>query len=681
MTSLTAPCLRPLFIVLLALALGGCSILSQFDPPVAVRAMDTSEYMALKRGDILSSGKLSAATHEAIKVAGLDDGPCARLDKPSLACLQALSAVPGIDDERRLSALSELWVQQALAQAKTPASADAIPSPDAWLEAARHAYAYLFFTPRKPSDRAFEDRQTQVRDYYNLSVQAVASIMFAYRDATAQAIRSSGALAVGDWRIVPDLSAIRLSASLGSPQELIPASSLSFTGLRSLYRRDGFGAELVAVMGDGKTSPTTPTPPLDLEGDTPLAGATLHKPSRQAGWSEMPFPVITALLRFQGDTLEQILQTRDVTFAVYDPYEQDAVDLHGQHVSLAGNFTAGYGLWLARSDFATQSIRNLLGREHSLDRPHLYLMQRYDPDSRIILMIHGLASSPEAWVNVANEIMGDETLRQHYQIWQIYYPTNIPIVLNHVEIRQVVRDALQHFAPDGQAAAAHDMVLIGHSMGGVISRLMVSSSGDELLQQTLDQDRFDEAQRQRLSSRLAPLMQFEPMDEVERAIFIASPHQGTPFAGQRLSRWLAGLIRLPLTVMENFADIVQDVSATPSPDGKGNLRLPNSVDNLREDDHFIKAAAALPISPEVTYHSIVARTQAEGPLSDSDDGLVPYRSAHLPGAASEKVILSGHSVQENAAAILELRRILHEDLKAHTAAQAPAAGQPLPLED
>ena len=62
------------------------------------------------------------------------------------------------------------------------------------------------------------------------------------------------------------------------------------------------------------------------------------------------------------------------------------------------------------------------------------------------------------------------------------------------------------------------------------------------------------------------------------------------------------------------------------------------------------------------YHSIVAQANADVALDDSDDGLVPYRSAHLPGAQSEKVIISGHSVQQNAAAILEIQRILKDDM-------------------
>src|SRR5690606_2862968 len=138
------------------------------------------------------------------------------------------------------------------------------------------------------------------------------------------------------------------------------------------------------------------------------------------------------------------------------------------------------GLWLARSGFARQSLRTLFGREQGITRPHLYLMQPFDPDRRILLLVHGLASSPEAWVNVANEVMGDEALRREFQIWQVYYPTNMPLALNQAAIRSIFTDTLQHFDPQGTARASHDTVVIGHSMGGVLARLLVSSSGDRL---------------------------------------------------------------------------------------------------------------------------------------------------------------------------------------------------------
>src|SRR5690606_6195515 len=154
------------------------------------------------------------------------------------------------------------------------------------------------------------------------------------------------------------------------------------------------------------------------------------------------------------------------------------------------------------------------------------------------------------------------------------------------------------------------------------------------------------------------MLRFEPLPGVGRVVFIAAPHRGTAAAGTRLGRFIGRLVRLPLTVLEEIAELAGG-DEQPAP---GEFVVPNSIDNLSADDPFVRAAADLPISPRVRYHSIIAQADAGVPLQSSDDGLVPYRSAHLPGALSEKVITSGHSVQETPAAILEIRRILHRDI-------------------
>ncbi|MEE7559656.1 alpha/beta fold hydrolase, partial [Xanthomonas sp. Kuri4-2] len=396
------------------------------------------------------------------------------------------------------------------------------------------------------------------------------------------------------------------------------------------------------------------------------APAPAASPEARPSFSEMPYAPATLLLTFEGDTLEQVLRTRTATVVPYDPYRQNEVVLHGQRVPLAANFTAPYGLWLAQSGFASQSLRSMLGRERGIDRAHLYLMQPYDPNRRILLMLHGLASSPEAWVNVANEIMGDEALRQHYQIWQVYYPTNAPIALNRAEIEQLVERTLRHFDPAGTARASHDMVLVGHSMGGVIARLLVSSSGEAVWQTLLADHRLEGERGQRIRRKLEPLLHFKPMPQVDRAIFIAAPHRGTPLAEGRLGRFVGRLVRLPGAVLSRFGDVLEDLSrAQRDDDGRprGKLLPPTSIDNLRDTDPFIRATAGLPISPRVRYNTIVGHYKPDVPLADSDDGLVPYRSAHLDGAESEKVITSWHSVQETPQAILEVRRILHAQLR------------------
>ncbi|WP_353190834.1 alpha/beta hydrolase [Pandoraea pnomenusa] len=661
--------------------LSGCAM-------VEVRSLGPEQYIAMKRGDILSTGKLSASTDETVRVAGLDETICART---SLDCIDALGRAKEIDIDRRLAAMAEMSMQLAIAQTPSGDRQWNDTQFDLWLRTARYAYAYLFYGDRPSSERAFEDRQTQVRDYYNFAVQTFSVALF-------RRAQTTGDDAVAGWTLPVDASSVRFGGNHIDPREVLPASTLSFAGVRSQYRRDGFGAELVAVLdeksaADALTSISrTPAPQGDAStgpdidnvysarNDTPgqarssgARNARESKASRDfrratdpnAGqvFSEMPSPSLTLLLRFDGTTLEEVLTTHVATLVVYDPYRQSSVELNGQTVPLAGNFTAGYGLWLARSGFARQSLRTLFGRDRGIVRPHIYLMQPFDPGRRVILMLHGLASSPEAWVNLANEIQGDATLRQHFQVWQVYYPTNSPILVNAMAIRNAFDATLKHFDPDGLSAASHDAVIIGHSMGGVIARLMVSSADDELWDVFQNDYHLNDDQVDRARDRLDPLFHFGPVPQFERAIFIASPHRGTPFARNRLGRWVSNLIKLPVTLLSGIDDVLHFATGTEDAPSEGKTRyVPNSVDQLRDDDPYVVAAAGLKISPKVQYHSIIARRSAQGPLNESTDGVVPYTSAHLAGAQSERVIVSGHSVQETPQAILEIRRILHEDV-------------------
>lgn len=612
--------------LLALLLLSGCA-------GVTVTSISPAKYLAERRGDVLTTGRLSESAQEVLRVAGIPD-----CREQPIACRGTLQRSDGLSEEQRLSALSELWLEAALAADQDLAPDEA--ALDAWLETARHAYAYLFFSARRPGQRAFEDRQTQVRDYYNYAVQqAVTRLFKTYRGASAPERRR--AIATSGWRVESRAEDFQLPDNAPLPDELVAASSLRFTGLRNSYRRDGFGAELVAVMAP--TGKHVPEQPFD----------------------ETRFPAITALLRFPGDSLSDVLATRDAQLMLYDPYRSAQAPLGGESVPLAANFTAGYGLWLARSGFATQSLRTLFGLADGLVRPRIELMQPYDPKRRVIVMLHGLASSPEAWINVANEVLGDELLRRSYQIWQVYYPSNAPLALNRKAIHDALLQTLTHFDPSGQAQASRDMVLVGHSMGGVLARLLVSSSGDELWATlpALPASTAKRVEQQRVRERLAPYLAFEPLPQVTNAVFIAAPHQRTPFAGNRLARRIANLVTLPLAMLEQVGDVT-GLFGRPGGEGvdAGTQRIPNSIDNLRDTDPFVQAAAKLPISPRVRYHSIIGQADAALPLADSSDGIVPYGSAHLAGAASERVLPSEHSVQEHPLAILEIRHILREQL-------------------
>ena len=90
--------------------------------------------------------------------------------------------------------------------------------------------------------------------------------------------------------------------------------------------------------------------------------------------------------------------------------------------------------------------------------------------------------------------------------------------------------------------------------------------------------------------------------------------------------------------------------------------MPTSVDNLDENDPFVRTAAGFPISSQVRYHSIVAQADPQVALVDSDDGSCALPQRPPSGAQSEKVITSGHSVQQDGRDTREIQRILRKDM-------------------
>jgi len=602
------------------LSLGACAM-------VGVSQVKPHDYVAERRADMLGSGRLSDGTVQALNVVALTTDACAHTFAD---CADTVARSPGLTDEQRLSTLSELWMSRAM---KTDRARPGTPMDDAtldaYLQSARYAYTYLFYTARQPSERAFELRQVQVIGFYNFAVQrAVARFFHVLPQLGTQWTQTS----LAGWNVLRPQTDVHLAGDARVPTELLSAADLRFNGLRNVYQRDGFGSDFVAVA-----------PPEPSAAEVP--------------WRNPGYVSMTGALVFDGNTLSDVLATKQVQLLARDPYRDRSITIGGRVVPLGANFTAAYGVWLARSGFASQSIRSLLGREGGITTPRVLLMQPYDPDRLTVVMLHGLASSPEAWINVANEVMGDENLRRNYQVWEVYYPTNAPVAVNLAGIRKALDATLQHFDPSGHARASQNMVLVGHSMGGVIARLLVSSSGDKLWDIVPVRANLSPEKRARVRKRLAPYLQFTPMPQVTRAVFLASPHRGTPYAQHRIARWIGNLIRLPVNVLKEVASLSDllkgEGSGTTTP-----LRVPNSIDNLSDTDPFIVAAANLPISPRVRYHTIVGVYKPAGPLAASSDGVVPYQSAHLDGADSELAIPSWHSVQETPEAILELRRIL-----------------------
>jgi len=604
---------------------------------VKVQSHEPRQMMQGRHADALGApGGASRATRESLRILGLPEAACWLEPRP---CLKSVLASQGLDDERRLSALAELWLAEAMAH-DPPRPGERNSTLDAYLESARASYAYLFFTRRSLGERALEDRQDQVRDFFNGATERVAILLFeeAKRRGTLGPAHAGLTVLTDAWAIQRGLIDVPLPA--GRPLVgLVAARRLGFAGIRNVYRRDGFGAELVAVAAER---------PDGVAEDT-LAG------------TEIGYVPVTAVLRFPGSSLEEVMTAREATFEAYGSALHESISLNGTEVRLAADFTAPYALWLNRSRFRRQVGRVLTRSTEELVEPRVFLMQPYDPDRVTVILIHGLASSPNAWVDLANELTGDEEIRRHYQVWEVFYRSGLSLAYNTRAIRAALKQTLDRFDPGRAARASHRMVLVGHSLGGVIARLLVLDVGDALWRMVLGHAPSAE-ERQRLAAA-APYFDLVPMAEVGRAVFLASPHHGTARARGWLGRLASPFIRTPPSLVAEYKKIADQLEPVAPAHAAIVRAAPDAIEVVDDRDAYLAATAKRPIAAWVAYHSIIACARPAASPRDCTDGLVPYASAHLDGAASELTVSSRHRVQEAPAAILELRRILHLHLQ------------------
>jgi pimeloyl-ACP methyl ester carboxylesterase len=295
-------------------------------------------------------------------------------------------------------------------------------------------------------------------------------------------------------------------------------------------------------------------------------------------------------------------------------------------------------------------------------RPQIYLLDPYDPEKTPLLMVHGLQSTPVAFATLVNGLRSDPEIRAQYQIWQFYYATGTPVLANAVALRESLDKTLRTLDPTDRDAASKRIVVLGHSMGGVISHTLVSSSRDRVWKSVFrvppDQLKGDpQAIRE-----LERILYFRRNPRVARVIFMAAPHRGSLMADSFVGRLGNALSRLPPMEERGFSGLA---SANPEAMMPGAAKFYaggrfSAVRTLSPKSTALIALSDLPI--EVPFHSIIGQ-QHPGTKERGSDGVVPYWSSHLEGAASERVVRSGHGVIGNAEAIDEVIQILHRSAR------------------
>jgi triacylglycerol esterase/lipase EstA (alpha/beta hydrolase family) len=157
------------------------------------------------------------------------------------------------------------------------------------------------------------------------------------------------------------------------------------------------------------------------------------------------------------------------------------VTLKGGTYALAANHgAAGDRLKLRAKRFAKTGFAGMIQPYSMLRKPRIYLLDPYDPNKMPLLMVHGLQSTPVEFAALVNSLRADPMIRSKYQIWQFYYASGTPVLLNAAALRDSLAKTIHLLDPGDHDAATKRIVVLGHSMGGVISHTLVSSSRDQV---------------------------------------------------------------------------------------------------------------------------------------------------------------------------------------------------------
>ena len=408
-------------------------------------------------------------------------------------------------------------------------------------------------------------------------------------------------------------------------QHLLPVGEYGTPRLTRAFRNHGVGVPLVVVR----------------QTDSP-------QPFMR---SQQPFAA-TAALRTNSAACGHEL-------VLCDPLRVSTIDSAGLSIPLARDLTAP--LALSGQVEVRQWLENFFQPGATGSGDGLFMIEPFQPGKIPVVFVHGLLSDPGTWADLANELRAHPDLNDRYQLWGFEYATGEPFLTSAAVLRRHLKQVRDVYDPTRSDAALSEIVLIGHSMGGLVAKLQVTYSGHQLWQAVAIQPLEALATASDTRSLLRDAFYFQPSPDVTRTVFIGTPHRGSSWARRPVGRLGSALVR---PADSSTATHRQLVDSNPNV-FKSELqnRFPTSVDLLKPESELLAATAALPYSPVVSLHSIVGHNAAARG-SEPTDGVVPVSSARLIGVRSEQIVEAKHAtLHRNPATVNEVVRILREHLR------------------
>jgi hypothetical protein len=596
-------------IVALLPFLGGCAA-----RPIGVERVSTQEAYQQVEANILLSGKLSSDTRTILH--RFDLTKIAEED-PSKALLSLHDRALLAQERGLLYALAEL---SYLAGNKT--SADQV-SENFYLGSAVYAYLFLFGDGEDRPD-PFDRRFRFACDLYNYSLGR----------ALVDRSRSKSVVHLETGKRSLPVGEIDLQVTSPDPEfpldqfeEFLLADAFRVKGLSVRNRTPGLGAPLIAV-GHIEQS-------LRIKRSSP----------------------VTAFLRLPSHNLRQLgSATKPATLEIHSGYTEKDLTIADRTVPLEKDLTVARAYTLNQSfGWRAQKLHFFLPGAGLPGQ--MVFTEPYQPGRIPVVLVHGTYLSPVEWGEMLNTLYGDPLIRKRYQLWLYIYSSSKPLVFSGDEFRGILTDTLKKVDPEGRDAALQQMVVIGHSQGGLLAKMASVDSGDKLWRVFSERSFTDINLDKKKRETLQRYLFLKPLPFVKRVVFISTPHRGSYRIGGALRRVVRRLVSVPRNVSQTTGDILKGTEGITVPEMFRKSKL-TSIDGMSPRNPLLLALAEIPVAPTVKAHSIIPIKGKGDPVFESD-GVVKYQSAHVEYVESELIVRGPHSCQAMPSTIEEIRRILY----------------------
>lgn len=351
-----------------------------------------------------------------------------------------------------------------------------------------------------------------------------------------------------------------------------------------------------------------------------------------------------------------------VRVRLLDSLHHEDAPVAGQPQPLAADFTVAFGALLARTGALSATGLGSFVKSRPSRTEQLYLMEPYDARKTPVVLVHGLTSTPLTWAALTNAIWGDPELRRRYQVWHYLYPTSAPFLHSARSLRNRIDEVRSLLARAG-GGEVPDMVVVGHSMGGLLAKTLITDSGEAIWDAAFTRAPGHLRGEAQDVAAVSETLHWEARRYVRRVIFVATPHRGSELSRSVLGRIGDALAGVPHEFAARYARIDAQNPGAIAPAfqralSRGEL---TSVDTLSPEHPLLPILDALPFAPWVSAHSIIGRRAPSRPLAESSDGIVSYRSSHIDDVVSEAVVHAGHSLLDHPEAIAEILRVLRNE--------------------